>query len=562
MRNYVLIGCCLLCVQLCCSQSYWEGGIHLGTTSYQGDLNPHQYPVFEALDLAYGLFVRRNLSPVWGLRLDLRQGTWRGDDAYSQGLPFVERGYSYRNRLSQGVLLLEWDPFGKSRFRRSAFAFRPRITPYLSSGIGILHMNPETDFLLNGEGPVPAPIQQDQRDGRDQWRFTVPIGGGLKVDLSYRTTLAFEMHTGYAWTDLIDGVSATGNPDANDWYVSGGANLTFRLAPEDSDGDGVVDKEDACPSVAGNPTARGCPDRDGDGVEDAEDVCPDLAGEMAFSGCPDTDGDGFMDPADDCPNAFGYEETNGCPDRDNDCVADADDRCPDTEGLPDLAGCPDTDGDGLADPDDPCPTEAGLLKYGGCPLPDTDCDGIIDSLDACPTIPDTLGFTGCPDLDQDGVVDSLDRCPEVAGTADNAGCPELAAQEREILRDAQRNVRFRTGSAELLASSREILRKVQALLDKYPVYHLELKGYTDSVGGAASNQKLSERRAKACYTFLQEQGIAENRMSYAGYGEEDPIGDNSTVAGRKMNRRVEFVLFIPESGEAENPSPPTGSSSS
>ena len=546
MRNYTLIVLGMFLGTLCFGQRSWEGGIHLGTTSYQGDLNPNNYPVPEALDLAYGVFLRRNFSPVWALRLDMRHGTWRGDDAYSEGLPFSERQYSFRNGITHGLLLLEWDPFGKSRYPEGPYKFRPRITPYLSAGAGTLRMHPETDYGNTNEGNSNARVRQDQANGDPQWRFAVPVGGGIKVDLGFRTTLGLEMHTAYAWTDLVDGVSATGNSATNDWVVSGGANLTFRLGAKDSDGDGVVDKEDACPDIAGNITARGCPDRDSDGVEDAEDVCPDLAGLMEFSGCPDTDGDGFMDPADDCPTEYGYEETNGCPDRDNDCVADADDRCPDEEGLPEFDGCPDTDGDGLPDVDDPCPEEAGLLKNGGCPLPDTDCDGIIDSLDLCPTIPDTLGFTGCPDLDLDGVIDSLDRCPEVPGTIENAGCPELDETEQALLVDAQQEVQFRTGSAELLPSSRTILDEVIKLLEKYEVYHLRLKGYTDSVGSSTTNQKLSERRAQACYDYLEEKGISEERMSFTGYGEEDPIGDNKTAAGRKKNRRVEFELYLPD----------------
>ncbi len=546
MRNYTLALLCVLTPFLCLCQSYWEGGIHLGATSYQGDLNPNDYPVMDALDLNYGFFIRRQFSPTWGLRLQLQRGVWRGDDAYSEGPTFDRRGYSFSNTISQGILHLEWDPFGKSRFPAGPHKFRPRITPYGAVGAGLLHTNPQTNYAEGDEGQLPELAARDKAEGEDQFQFAVPVTGGIKLDLSYRTTLALEMSVGYAWTDLIDGVSATGNPDARDWITSGGVNLTMRFSPKDSDGDGVVDKEDSCPAIAGNESAAGCPDRDGDGVEDVEDVCPDLAGLMAFSGCPDTDEDGFMDPADGCPTEFGYEETNGCPDRDNDCVADADDRCPDTEGLIELGGCPDTDGDGIADLDDPCPDEAGLLKNGGCPLPDTDCDGIIDSLDMCPTIADTTGFTGCPDLDADGVIDSLDRCPDVAGPPENEGCPELQEEEREVLVDAQRNVRFRTGSADLLASSQEILDKVYDLLEKYPVYYLTLNGYTDSVGSAKINQSLSERRARSCYNYLKEKGVDEARMTFAGFGEEDPIGDNDTAEGRQLNRRVEFDLYLPE----------------
>jgi outer membrane protein OmpA-like peptidoglycan-associated protein len=105
----------------------------------------------------------------------------------------------------------------------------------------------------------------------------------------------------------------------------GGA-VTSPPPPADLDGDGVLDAEDACPRVVGDPSPtakrRGCPpDRDGDAIPDAEDRCPDRPGipaEGDKNGCPpDTDGDGLVDPDDACPNEAGPKtddpKTTGCP---------------------------------------------------------------------------------------------------------------------------------------------------------------------------------------------------------------------------------------------------------
>jgi outer membrane protein OmpA-like peptidoglycan-associated protein len=95
----------------------------------------------------------------------------------------------------------------------------------------------------------------------------------------------------------------------------------------DTDGDGVPDAEDACPTVPGDPSPaaarRGCPpDRDGDGIPDADDACPDVAGvanaDPKKNGCPlDTDGDGIPDDKDACPREKGPPNAdpkkNGCP---------------------------------------------------------------------------------------------------------------------------------------------------------------------------------------------------------------------------------------------------------
>src|SRR5690606_545001 len=98
------------------------------------------------------------------------------------------------------------------------------------------------------------------------------------------------------------------------YYINGGS-LT-KVIEKDSDGDGVLDKDDACPSVAG--TVKGCPDRDKDGIADKDDDCPDLAGVPEKKGCPlvekDTDGDGVVDSKDKCPTVKGT--VDGCPDRD------------------------------------------------------------------------------------------------------------------------------------------------------------------------------------------------------------------------------------------------------
>ena len=113
--------------------------------------------------------------------------------------------------------------------------------------------------------------------------------------------------------DYLDGVSFAGNPDANDWYWFGGIGLGLRIAQKDTDLDGVVDKEDNCPTQKGDLENGGCPDEDGDGVIDKNDVCPEKFGLATLDGCPDQDGDSITDDLDDCPRVYGIALTNGCP---------------------------------------------------------------------------------------------------------------------------------------------------------------------------------------------------------------------------------------------------------
>jgi len=114
----------------------------------------------------------------------------------------------------------------------------------------------------------------------------------------------------------------------------------------------------------------------------------------------DTDGDGITDDKDKCPTAPGVARYEGCPipDTDKDGINDEEDKCPTVPGLARYQGCPipDTDKDGINDEEDKCPTVPGVARYQGCPIPDTDGDGVNDEEDRCVTIPGPKENFGCP----------------------------------------------------------------------------------------------------------------------------------------------------------------------
>ncbi len=120
----------------------------------------------------------------------------------------------------------------------------------------------------------------------------------------------------------------------------------YQKKAKDQDGDGILDKDDACPTVAGPIENKGCPwlDTDKDGVLDKDDKCPTVAGPVENNGCPwlDTDNDGVLDKDDKCPTVAGPAENKGCPwlDTDGDGVLDKDDKCPNVKGTIANKGCP------------------------------------------------------------------------------------------------------------------------------------------------------------------------------------------------------------------------------
>jgi OOP family OmpA-OmpF porin len=214
-------------------------------------------------------------------------------------------------------------------------------------------------------------------------------------------------------------------------------------------------------------------------------------------------------------------------------------------------GCAlDADGDGASDEIDRCPNtpDGAMVNADGCPL-DSDGDSVFDGIDRCPNTPvgATVDATGCPlDTDGDGVYDGLDRCPNTPQgiEVDETGCSRVqAGLERGRL--VLSSIYFQTGSANLAPQSRAVLDEVgQALLDR-PDISIEIQGHTDSTGGAAVNQRISDQRARSVFTYLVSTfpGLNRDRFTVRGYGEANPIATNETADGRSMNRRVEFVVL-------------------
>lgn len=210
-----------------------------------------------------------------------------------------------------------------------------RLSPYIEAGFGIANFNEAVLESESGPGVV------------------FPVAVGLKYRLTKNMQLAVKM------------TNVESNKVTHRKFSAG---FSFSLKNNrDTDKDGIIDKNDACPFVYGPSENQGCPyeDADKDGVEDRFDECPLVAGTV-----------------------------NGCPDMDGDKVADKDDICPNIAGLVEMQGCPDTDGDGIKDSNDPCPNIAGSVN--GCP--DTDKDGIIDKLDKCPNNAGLLAENGCPEI--------------------------------------------------------------------------------------------------------------------------------------------------------------------
>ncbi len=102
---------------------------------------------------------------------------------------------------------------------------------------------------------------------------------------------------------------------------------------------------------------------------------------------------------------------------------------------------------------------------------------------------------------------------------------------------------FKSGKAEIEPSSMLILREIADFLkDHKEIKKVRIEGYTDSVGSAALNKRISQKRAEAVRRALISMGVEQERLEAVGFGEANPIAPNSTPAGRALNRRVEFKI--------------------
>ncbi len=475
-------------------------GFSSGTTQYNGDIVNDFYSFrtsnpFTAIDYSHYASARIDI------RLGVAFGSW---------------GYTSKKSNSFDADFVNANLDVKIKFITRE---NPRWSPYVFGGIGMNQFSNWT--LLN---PYDDAIDYDtqgrfiSRDDLQRWSGIFSAGAGVQVRLAERVFLRFDERFLFPTSDASDGIVAK----SSDVMLRHTLGISFGLFPwRDTDQDGVSDKDDICPAT---PTiakidANGCPiDSDQDGISDFEDECGDVPGVSSGKGCPDADGDTFVDNVDDCPLDAGSAAFNGCPDKDGDGIKDLDDRCPEIKGLQKFKGCVDSDNDGVADPDDVCASTTSISKVDekGCPL----------------------------DRDHDNIADYLDQCPEDAGVAENNGCPLVKEEVKELFRRALSGIKFETGKDIIKKESFAILDTVVQIMIANPSYKLNIFGHTDNVGDVQKNLMLSQARADAVSSYLEQRGLEGRMPEVIGYGDQKPIADNSTKEGRLLNRRVEFEVVF------------------
>lgn len=399
------------------------------------------------------------------------------------------------------------------------------INPYAYAGVGVIKWKIE-------DKPLEESPSFSQDNGYD---LNVPLGLGMEIKLT--NSLLLDISGGYNIV-ISDDINYYNNYDiigdfAYDGFFQGGIGLVFtgesgssdtdqdglsldqereiNTDPEnsDSDSDGLIDglefnqyKTDPLNS-----------DSDNDGLTDSDEV-------KTFTTNPnklDTDDDGIND-GEEINN---YKTDPLRNDSDFDGISDKDEisisKTDPTKS--------DTDNDGLKDGDE-------RDKYKTSPSnKDSDEDGLTDGdeilkYNTNPTKKDTDGGT------TDDKVE-IERGSNPLNPEDDV----VLDIEAPMILDG---VTFASGSSELSPESEVMLLRVLNTLNTYPDLKVEITGYTDNVGSASLNAALSQRRANSVRYWILNKGVDANRVVAKGFGEQNPIADNKTKEGRRLNRRIEF----------------------
>jgi outer membrane protein OmpA-like peptidoglycan-associated protein len=126
------------------------------------------------------------------------------------------------------------------------------------------------------------------------------------------------------------------------------------------------------------------------------------------------------------------------------------------------------------------------------------------------------------------------------------GVAVTRTEDNQLKVNVPSDISFDTGKAGIKPELRTVLENFANGLNGDPSTLVRIVGHTDNTGSDAVNNPLSQERAMSVANFLEDRGIAANRIETSGRGDREPIADNATDAGRAKNRRVEIFLREPE----------------
>lgn len=203
-----------------------EMGVLLGTCNYAGDIvKTGNYDMREFAP-AFGIFFRTYTGSIsW--RMSVARGKLAGDDNSWVGTDRVDRGFSFSSPLTELALHAEYQLLNHEAWRVSKTS-RRYFDAFLFVGAGVALVNPKTNFNKSLGDEYPAWIAEDERN-RKTAMLTIPVGLGVKYELGGNFIIGADFSLNPVFNDYLDGISRSGNPENNDWYITGGLSFAMKL---------------------------------------------------------------------------------------------------------------------------------------------------------------------------------------------------------------------------------------------------------------------------------------------------------------------------------------------
>lgn len=207
----------------------YEVGLNVGMYVYQGDLVPSIFGSFRTAKPGIGVYVGRYITPSLSAGIAFNISSLKGDDALYDKPAFREhRAFRFKSSLKELSLQAKYNLL-------SLFAYQPRLEPYVFAGVGAAFINTSADYSrLDREYfsetsstvlGLPADIAQPNK----KTKVVIPLGIGLRYDLSPDLTLNMETAYRLTNTDYIDGFSESANPRLNDHYLSQTVGISYKF---------------------------------------------------------------------------------------------------------------------------------------------------------------------------------------------------------------------------------------------------------------------------------------------------------------------------------------------
>ena len=197
----------------------FEAGVFLGAANYQGDLADGIIRWQESQP-AFGAMLRYTPNRFLTIRANVIQSKLAGSDLRSSDPGTRYRGFTFKSTVREFSVVSEFNFLGQSNennFQGSSTLFNP----YIFAGLGIASNDGEP-VAPPDTRPYPFP-----EDGATSVVPAFPMGLGIKIQFRETISLGIDWGTRLTFSDYLDGVSKTGNPKKNDWYMFGGLTLTY-----------------------------------------------------------------------------------------------------------------------------------------------------------------------------------------------------------------------------------------------------------------------------------------------------------------------------------------------